>query len=441
MAQLVNSRLDAPAANQSHSDLCWAVWAICAAFGTYFCMYGFRKPFTAAAFGETSSLKDVFVATQLAGYMLSKFAGVKVIAEMPAHRRIATLLSLIGLAEFSLLLFGLIPSPLNAACLFFNGLALGMVFGLVLGFLEGRQLTEAMVAGLCASFILADGVTKSVGAWLLTRGISEYWMPAIAGLLFFPPLAFCTWMLSRIPPPHAQDIAARTERVPLNGDDRRNLLRQFRLGIAFLLVIYVGVTIVRSLRADYAREIWQALGQPASAKLFTQSELWVVLGVIVVNGLAASIRDNRAAFFCALATCAVGPGLIAFAVVGQQAKLLSGFAFMVLVGVGLYLPYVAIHTTVFERLLAMTRYRGNVGFLLYVADASGYCGYLATIGCLAVARLVAGQSALGFSRLNLFLAVCGLTSCVALLCAIGCWRYFALRSTDDATAALAEEAA
>ena len=38
-----------------------------------------------------------------------------------------------------------------------------MVFGLVLGFLEGRQTTELLAAGLCASFILADGIMKSVG--------------------------------------------------------------------------------------------------------------------------------------------------------------------------------------------------------------------------------------------------------------------------------------
>jgi hypothetical protein len=58
---------------------------------------------------------------------------------------------------------------------------------------------------------------------------------------------------------------------------------------------------------------------------------------------------------------------------------MSAFPFMVLVGLGLYLPYVAVHTTVFERLLAMTRDRGNVGFLLYVADSFGYLGYVAVM--------------------------------------------------------------
>ncbi len=83
--------------------------------------------------------------------------------------------------------------------MFLNGLSLGMVFGLVIGFLEGRRMTEALTAGLCASFILADGATKSVGTWLLDRGIGEGWMPGVAGLIFFPPLLLFVWMLSKIP--------------------------------------------------------------------------------------------------------------------------------------------------------------------------------------------------------------------------------------------------
>jgi hypothetical protein len=52
---------------------------------------------------------------------------------------------------------------------------------------------------------------------------------------------------------------------------------------------------------------------------------------------------------------------------------------MVLLGLGLYLPYVAVHTTVFERLIAMTGDPGNIGYLMYLADAFGYLGYVAVM--------------------------------------------------------------
>ena len=133
-------------------------------------MYAFRKPFTAGSYTAepfSAGFKTWLVLAQVLGYTISKFIGIKVIAEMTAARRAKMLFGLVLLAQVALVLFALIPPPYNAACLFLNGLPLGMVFGLVLGFLEGRKMTEAFVAGLCASFILADGFTKSVGAYLL----------------------------------------------------------------------------------------------------------------------------------------------------------------------------------------------------------------------------------------------------------------------------------
>jgi hypothetical protein len=145
-----------------------------AAFGAYSCMYAFRKPFTAGTYGEGSeSYKATLVTAQVLGYTLSKFIGIKVIAEMPPARRAITLLALVGFAEVALFFFGLTPAPYNALWLFLNGLPLGMVFGLVLGFLEGRRHTEALAAALCVSFIVADGATKSVGAALLDAGVTE----------------------------------------------------------------------------------------------------------------------------------------------------------------------------------------------------------------------------------------------------------------------------
>ena len=70
---------------------------------------------------------------------------------------------------------------------------------------------------------------------------------------------------------------------------------------------------------------------------------------------------------------------------------------MVLMGLGLYLPYVAIHTTVFERLIAMTRERGNLGFLMYLADAVGYLGY-AVVMVGTIVRAVAERLSSGSTR-------------------------------------------
>lgn len=362
-----------------------SIWAITAAFGTYFCMYAFRKPFTAASYEGTVQLvenairvdqKALYVSAQVIGYMISKFIGIKVIAEMTAEKRAFAILFLIGMAELALLLFGLTPAPWNFLLLFLNGLPLGMVFGLVLGFLEGRKVTEALSAGLCASFILADGVTKSVGQFLLEQGVPLYWMPFTAGAIFIIPLLVCVWMLTQIPKPTEYDEAARTKRVPMNGQQRWSFFQRYAVGLILLVLMYLLVTILRSLRADFSKELWEGLGYAIVPSMFTYSEMIVAAGVMVINGAAIVISDNRRGFSYAMIVSTIGFAMVAFAILFRGPLQISGFMFMVLIGLGLYLPYVAVHTTVFERLIAMTKDQGNIGYLLYLADAFGYLAYV-----------------------------------------------------------------
>lgn len=402
-----------------------SVWCVIAAFGTYFCMYAFRKPFTAATYSDVTfwgiGFKAVLVIAQVLGYTLSKFLGIKFVAEIAPHRRASRLLALIGGAEVSLLLFGLTAAPFNLVWLFFNGVFLGMVFGLVLGFLEGRRHTEALAAGLCTSFIVADGVAKSVGAFLLQAGISEQWMPFLAGMLFVPPLLLFTWMLARIPPPSQLDVAARSERTPMNGAERWNFFRRYATGLTLLVLVYLLITILRSTRADFAPEIWAGLQASVPPEIFAWSEIAVAACVLATTGFVVFIQSNRTAFFCGLALAVAGAVLVGVALIGLQAGLLPPFAFMVLHGLGLYLPYIAVHTTIFERLIAMTRDRGNIGYLMYLADSFGYLGYVVVL----LARNVLGSTE---SFLSFFLmlswAIAG--ACVILL--IPCWRYFAMQS-------------
>lgn len=406
-----------------------------AAFGTYFCMYAFRKPFTAASYAGTSfagiDFKTILVVSQVMGYMVSKFLGIKVVSEVTPRRRAGLILLLVGIAELALVLFALTPPPWNAVWLFVNGLPLGMVFGLVLGVLEGRKQTEMLAAGLCTSFILADGVTKSAGALLLAEGISEWWMPAVTGLVFLAPLFAFVALLARVPAPSAEDVALRSERSPMQAEDRIRFFGRYAFGLSLLILAYLLVTILRSVRADFAPEIWKGLGVTDRPAIYAWSETVVGFVVLILSGSATLIRDHRSAFSYALGTSVVGAALVGLSVLAWQTELLSPFAFMVLLGLGLYMPYIAVHTTIFERLIAMTRDRGNIGYLMYLADAFGYLGYVAVL----LLRKAIGDSEqfLGFFLpLNLYLA---LGIAVAL---IPCWVYFlnhpaTRRSTTSST--------
>jgi len=158
----------------------------------------------------------------------------------------------------------------------------------------------------------------------------------------------------------------------------------------------------------------------------------VAAGVLVVNGATVLMHDNRRAFFFSLLTCSAGFLLIAAALIGQQMSLLSPFAFVVLTGLGLYLPYVAVHTTVFERLLAMTREPGTTGFLMYVADAFGYLGY---VGVMLSKHLLASKD----DALTYFTIACWTTSIASLLGLVFVFFYFANHQRTAVASAGLEE--
>ncbi len=395
----------------------WTLWSIVAAFGTYFCMYGFRVPFKAAAYDHQYALngnwqldeKSVFVIAQVLGYTVSKFIGIKVVSELSPDRRAVAILGLIGFSELALVGFGAVGRPWNIFFIFLNGLPLGMVFGLVLGFLEGRQTTELLAAGLCTSFILADGIMKSLGQTLIAP-FGEAWMPAIAGSVFVLPLLLFVWMLTQIPRPSHADEFHRQARTIMSRSDRWHYLRKYAWGLSPIIIVYLLANILRSIRGDFARELWTDLGvdQANFSQRFTQSEIWVGFLVLTINGSCVLFRQNGRAYLSSLCICAAGIGLLLAACYLQTQKALDPLTFMVLIGLGLYMPYVAIHTTVLERFIALTRERGNLGYLMALVDATGYFGYVVV---LLVRKLVKLEG----NILQFFVSACVIAGLMSLI--------------------------
>lgn len=421
-----------PIPDPSRSAWATYLWAVIAAFGTYFCMYMYRKPFTSASFevdGWTDwDQKAVLVAAQVLGYLVSKIIGIRVVAEVRREHRALLLVGLIGLAHAALFLFAIAPSPWHIACIFLNGLPLGIVFGLVLGFLEGRRVSEALTAGLCASFILAGGVSKTVGTRILdqaktTWGWSlhdaERWMPFLAGVVFLPLVFFFAWMLNRIPPPNARDEDARSRRDAMQKEERSRAVRKYAGFLVAISAMYLMVTILRSLRDDFAPEILSGLGASVRADAYASIDFYVALVAMLANGASIFIASNRTALLASMGVCAAGFLLTLMTVSMYSTLQLAPETIMVLIGAGLYLPYVAVHTTLFERMIALTRDRSNVGFFMYLADSIGYCGYVVLM--LARSFLVP-PTGIEQSFLQGFMQLCILVSLVGI--AVVCWATF-----------------
>lgn len=392
------------------------IYAGLASFSAYFAMYAFRKPFAAATFDHVAGwhfvldYKIALIISQLIGYALSKIIGVKLISEMDQARRGVAILALIGLSWVALVLFAIVPAPWNVALMFLNGLPLGLIWGLVYSYVEGRRTSEVIGAMLCASFILSSGVVKSVGRWLLDdMGISAQWMPAAAGALFFPMLLASVVGLSLLPPPDAADRIERTPRAPMNGAQRAAFLRRHAAAIIPLIIAYVMLTAFRDFRDNFAAEIWHAMGYTDVAALFTASELPVALISLVTLGALMAVRDNRRALLLVHGAVALGAIVIGGATLAYQFGGLDPAAWMVLGGAGLYMAYTPFNAMLFDRIIATTREIGTAGFMIYLADS---CGYAGSVGLL----LLKNFGAIHFDWLHFFEATAYGT---ALICLAG----------------------
>lgn len=361
----------------------FATWSIAGAFLTYFSMYAFRKPFSAGVYEGMTILgmdyKIAIVIMQVAGYTLSKFLGIKVVSEMDAGRRIAYILGLIGISWLALLAFAIIPAPWNFWCLFFNGLPLGMIWGLVFAFLEGRRQTELLAAGLASSFIVSSGFVKSAGRSLVLQGISEYWMPFATALMFVPVLFLGVFLLSRIPAPNSADIEARAAREPMSSADRRMFFLTFAPGIVLLTLVYMGLNAYRDFRDNFAVEIWQALGFAEQPEILTLSELPIAIVVLLLAGVMFLIKKARPGFYISFFMILFGGITLLLSTWLFTAGVISPVWWMVAAGFGMYLPYMFYHTMLFERWIALFKSKGNIGFLMYTADSFGYLASVAVM--------------------------------------------------------------
>jgi len=406
--------------------LAFSLFAGTAAFSTYFAMYAFRKPFTAATFEDVAGwdfaldYKVALVIAQVLGYALSKVIGIKVISEMDHSRRALAIVGLIGLSWLALIGFALAPAPWNVAALFLNGLPLGLIWGLVFSYVEGRRTSEVLGAILCASFILSSGVVKSVGKALLNAGVPDLWMPAATGLVFVPLLLISVLALSRIPPPNAADEAARIKRGPMDGPARADFLRVYGPGVALLVVAYVLFTAVRDLRDNFAAEIWSALRFGQTATIFTASELPVA--VIALGALAAImvVRDNLRALLVIHGIVILGAGLLGGATLAFQFELISPVVWMILSGAGLYMAYTPFNAMLFDRMIAATGRVGTAGFLIYLADASGYVGSVALL-------LFRNFGVADMDWLSFFIAICYAAAVASLALVLASAVFFARR--------------
>lgn len=403
------------------------MWSFVAAFLAYASMYAFRKPFNAASYEGFRSfdlpLKDLLLISQIFGYMISKFIGIKIISEMAKTKRVKLILGLILIAHLALFLFALVPVKFKFIMLFANGLPLGMVWGVIFSFLEGRKLTELLATGIAVGAIISSGIVKSLALFLMDNSIysvPEFWMPFATGLLFLPVLLLSTWMLSQIPEPNEKDKLAKSERLPMDKRQKIVVLKNFFPGIICLVLLYLMQTIFRDFRDNFAVELLKYYNFN-NKLLFIKMEFIVGFIVVFTSSLIVLFKNNFLGFKTTIALSGFGFLMMLVAEMCFTNGVINFYTLMLLSGLGMSIGYVPFQIALFERFIAAFGVVGNVGFLMYISDSLGYFGSVSLL-------LSKNLGFIKLSNVELFhqlVIVCG---AVGIFCALAAVIYFSKKN-------------
>jgi hypothetical protein len=357
----------------------FTVFASVTAFFTYMCFYPFRRVYTAATYEDLAfwgvNFKILIITAQVLGFAVSKGLGIKYVSEMLPQNRSRNLLIMISLSWICYLFFALTPAPYNLFFIFLASLPLGMVYGTILVFLEGRKTTDLLVAVLTASFIMGSGFAKSIGKWVMTSlEVSQFWMPFVACAIMIVPFGICVWLMGQIPPPTDEDRENRTERKPMQKADRKAFIKEFALSMTIFVVSYVLLTTFREFRDNFTPEIWKLLGYGNNSAIFTQTETPIAITVLLMMAAMRWVQNNYKAFVIIQLLMLAGGVLIGVSTLLFQQKILSPVAWLTTLGLGVYMAYSMCNSLYFERMIAAFKKSGTVGFLITFADYYAYIG-------------------------------------------------------------------
>ena len=231
-------------------------------------------------------------------------------------------------------------------------------------------------------------------------------MPALIGAIAFPLLCLTGWMMTRFPRPTAADIAARTERMTLNGSERRNLFLRFMPILTLLFVANLLITVMRDIKEDFIVCIIDV----STIAAWTFAHVDTIATLVML------------AIFALLTLSTLGMGALAFIGANSDTLGISTTAWLFAQSLCIDVAYLGFQTIFIERFIACFKIRGNVGFFIITIDFVGYAGTVALL--VFKEYLLTGIDwSVFYDYINLYV---GLACCIAFA---GSMAYIARRKT------------
>lgn len=338
-------------------------------------MYAIRKSFSGFIYDYYLlgiNIKSWMIISQLLGYTISKFIGIKLVGGLNRDRRQIQLLILLGTALLPLFAMTFLPIWTWPILMFFNGIPLGIVWGIVFSYVEGRNLTELIGSILACTFVFSSGFVKYITIYIYQKfHFSELKSICIVSLTAFILAGLFSYLLRYIPNPDAEEIIRNSERKPLNKEERKALIQQNLYILVPAISIYAIFTFLRDFRDNFTSEILNSSGKLDPSKI-ANYETTVTVFLIFTIPLISRIKKHFYAILCTFIICAIG-GIVCLLVSLLYFQYLIGIDLLfILSGASLYLGYILINISLMDRVIGYNQKAANAGFLMYTADASGY---------------------------------------------------------------------
>lgn len=363
--------------NKRVADLLFILWAGGAVLLSYSLVYALRKPYTAAAFADLElfgiDYKIAVTTIQIVGYLIAKFVGIKLISELKREKRFLFFVSSVIVAQASLVAFGLIDAPYNAFVMFINGLSLGCMWGVIFSFIEGRRVTDILASLLGISIVFSSGFAKSIGLYVMNEvHVDQFWMPALIGAVALPLLLLLGWALKKLPNPNQTDIAHKSERVAIDGKQRKEIFRSYMPILMLLFAANFMLLVLRDIKEDFLVNIIDMSNQ--SSWLFAQVDSIVTLIILGLFGLMIFVKSNIRALMTLLAMVTVSTLVMSYVSLNHQTLNLNPIVWLFTQSLSLYIAYLTFQTIFFDRFIACFKIKGNVGYFIALIDFIGYSG-------------------------------------------------------------------
>lgn len=179
------------------------------------------------------------------------------------------------------------------------------------------------------------------------------------------------WSLNKLPQPTDEDRALRSERVTLNGEQRRQLFKSYMPLLIMLFFANLFITILRDIKEDFLVNIIDV--STISSWLFAQVDGMVTLIILGIFAMMSLINSN----YRVLQVLGYGywwSGHNQLSAFNYDALQLPTLYWLFLQSLSLYIVYLSFQTLFFERFIACFKIKGNVGFFIATIDFIGYTG-------------------------------------------------------------------